>query len=95
MVKNRDQAMGIGELSQGEPSWSTAESERTTYLQHVDHSVAYEVTLHELFGYCKSHDKISRLVLTVVQTLMLLPSTMASLHTWTSIGCGFERLLAR
>lgn len=51
MVKNRDQAMGVGELSQGEPAWFITESERTRYLQHVDHSVTYKVALNELFGH--------------------------------------------
>lgn len=51
MVKNRDQAIKPGELSQGEPAWFIAESERTEYLQIVDHSVTFRVALHELFGH--------------------------------------------
>jgi hypothetical protein len=51
MVKNRDQAVRIGQLSQGEPAWFIAESERTTYLEHVDHSITFKIALHELFGH--------------------------------------------
>lgn len=51
MVKTRDQALRVGELSQGEPAWFIAEAERTTYLQHVDQSVTFKVALHELFGH--------------------------------------------
>ncbi|KAJ5618520.1 hypothetical protein N7528_006631 [Penicillium herquei] len=51
MVKNRDQAMRVGDPSQGEPAWFIAESERTRYLQHVDHSVTFKVALYELFGH--------------------------------------------
>lgn len=51
MVKNRDQATRAGELSQGEPAWFITESERTTYLPHIDHSITFKIALHELFGH--------------------------------------------
>ncbi|KAG2420223.1 hypothetical protein HFD88_005023 [Aspergillus terreus] len=51
MVKNRDQALRVGELSQREPAWFIADAERTTYLQHVDQSVTFKVALHEIFGH--------------------------------------------
>jgi dipeptidyl-peptidase-3 len=37
--------------SQSEPSFAIHESERNTYLQHIDHAVEFKVCLHELFGH--------------------------------------------
>lgn len=51
MVKNVNQASEFGQPSQGEPAFAIPEFERTTYLQHIDYSVTFKVTLHELFGH--------------------------------------------
>lgn len=51
MVKNRDQALGIDELSQGEPAYFIEESEKETYLKHIDQSVTFKIALHEVFGH--------------------------------------------
>ncbi|KFY97748.1 hypothetical protein V500_01932 [Pseudogymnoascus sp. VKM F-4518 (FW-2643)] len=51
VVKNRDQALGIDELSQGEPAYFIEESEKETYLKHIDQSVTFKIALHEVFGH--------------------------------------------
>lgn len=51
MVKNISQTSEFGQLSQGEPAFAIHEDERVTYLQHIDYSVTFKVTLHELLGH--------------------------------------------
>lgn len=51
MVQNVNQASDFGQTSQGEPAFAILEIERATYLQHVDYSVTFKVTLHEFFGH--------------------------------------------
>jgi dipeptidyl-peptidase-3 len=48
LVNNLSQA---SKHSQSEPSFAIHESERDTYLQHIDSAVEFKVCLHELFGH--------------------------------------------
>lgn len=51
MMRIMNRASEFGQLSQGEPAFAIHESERKTYLQHIDYSVTFKITLHELIDH--------------------------------------------
>jgi dipeptidyl-peptidase III len=51
MVKNRDQSLGVDELSQSEPAYFTEQHENEKYIKHIDRTVAFKVALHDVFSH--------------------------------------------
>lgn len=51
MMQTVNQTSEFDQPSQGESAFAIPEIERAIYLQHVDYSVTFKVTLHELFGH--------------------------------------------
>ncbi len=88
MVKNRDQALGIDELSQGEPAYFIEESEKETYLKHIDQSVTFKIALHEVFGHGTSNQKSAQMstILTLRHHL-----SIRSLGTQLLLGTRLEK----